>query len=693
MTSTMIRPPQVRVEGPEKVTGAAKYAYEHEAKDDLYAWPVTATAAAGAVETVDVEWGLAQPGVVAVYWHGNAPARNSTGDPFADQLQSPDVHFRGEIVALVVAESSEYAREAAEHLPVTYSNSPASFTLGPDDDDLYVPEQVNPAFPAETLDGDPETNFASSPVQVDAVYRTSPLQNMAMEPHATTAVWDGQAFVIYDSNQHGHGVRQTISTVFGLPLDAVRVINTHVGGGFGSKGTTRPTAVLAAMAAKELNRPVHLSLTRQHMFDVVGYRTPTIQQIRLGAGEDGRLRSIDHDVVEQTAVHFEFGEQTAVPTRMMYAAPHRRTRHRLGRRNLPVPSWMRAPGECPGMFALETAMDELAVATGLDPIELRIRNEPTIDPDTGNRFSSRNLVGCLHRGADLFGWADRPARPGSRRRGDFLIGMGVAAATYPAMAMPASATATAEVDGTFTVAVNGADIGTGARTALRIIAAEALGLSDVEQVDIRIGDTDFPEAGVAGGSSGTSSWGWAVTKAAQGLRARLEGRELPSTPVTVTADISSDIEQQAPAARHAFGAQFAQVRVDTVTGEIRVERMLGVFAAGRIINPSTARSQFLGGMTMGLGMALLEGSELDVEFGNFANHDLATYHVAACADVPAIEVDWLDERDDDLNPMGTKGIGEIGIVGAAAAIGNAVYNATGVRVRSLPITLEDVGVL
>src|SRR3954449_5786186 len=359
---------------------------------------------------------------------------------------------------------------------------------------------------------------------------------------------------------------------------------------------------------------------------------------------------------------------------MMYAAPDRLTRHRLVALDVPTPSWMRAPGECPGMYALESAMDELATATGLDPIELRIRNEPDVDPEKGVPFSSRNLVACLREGAERFGWADREPRA----EGRWLIGTGVAASTYPAYRSPAKATARSEGDG-YAVEIAATDIGTGARTVLTQIAADALGV-DVERVRLAIGDSDFGVAPVAGGSMGTASWGTAVVRACDALLEQGEGE--------ATADTADDVKAQARLSRHAFGAQFADVRVAADSGEVRVSRMLGVFAVGRVINPKTARSQFVGGMTMGISMALHEESVMDRAFGDYLNHDLAQYHVPAHADIEEIDATWVEEDDGELNPMGSKGIGEIGIVGTAAAVANAVHHATGKRVRDLPIRLD-----
>jgi xanthine dehydrogenase YagR molybdenum-binding subunit len=359
----------------------------------------------------------------------------------------------------------------------------------------------------------------------------------------------------------------------------------------------------------------------------------------------------------------------------MYAAPARRTTHRLVRLDVPTPSWMRAPGEAPGMFALESAMDELAIAAGIDPVELRVRNEPGTEPESGLPFSSRNLVACLREGARRFGWAGRDPEPGIRLHGRWLVGTGVAASTYPARRLPSSAVATAE-NGEFRVRIAAADIGTGARTMLTGLAAAALG-APADRVHVEVGDSSLPQASLAGGSMGTASWGTAVVQACEAL---LKNGD------TGTADTTQEVEADSGFARHAFGAQFAEVHVDIDTGEVRVPRLLGVFAAGRIMDGTLARSQFIGGMTMGLGMALLEETVLDEASGDFLNHDLAQYHVATCADVRDIDAVWIEEEDPYLNPMGAKGVGEIGIVGTAAALANAVHHATGRRVRDLPIT-------
>lgn len=523
------------------------------------------------------------------------------------------------------------------------------------------------------------------------MYTTPAEHNNPLEPHATLAVWSDGSVTLYDSNQGADWIRDDVARAFSLPTERVRVIAPYVGGGFGSKGFAHPHVIVAVMAAQVAKRPAKLALTRQQMFALAGYRTPTIQRIRLGADRDGTLIAISHDVIEQTANVYEWNEQTAVPTRMMYAAPNRRTTHRLARLDLPANMWMRAPGECPGMFALESAMDELAVAGGLDPIALRIQNEPVTDPETGHPFSSRGLVACLREGALRFGWAQRDPQPRKRRSGSWLIGTGVAASTYPFYQFPAAALVRVDRAEHYYVSIAASDIGTGTWTALTQIAADTLE-APLERVHLEIGDSPLPKAGGAGGSSGITSWGSAIVEAARKLRARLRdeyGGVIPAEGLEVTGEIGEN-----PAAQqfsiHSFGVQFAEAHVNVDTGEVRVPRLLGVFAAGHIINPKTARSQLLGGMTMGLSMALHEQSVLDPRFGDFVNHDFAEYHIATNADVGTIDVAWIDEDDPHVNPMGSKGIGELGIVGTAAAVANAVYHATGIRVRDLPITLDQV---
>ncbi|WP_433463703.1 xanthine dehydrogenase family protein molybdopterin-binding subunit [Spirillospora sp. CA-128828] len=674
-----------RLESREKVTGAARYAFEYPVENVAYVAAVQASVGKGRITAVDTEAALRLPGVLAVLSCENAPELSDVSDGELALFQSRTVSYRGQFIAAVVGETLETAREAARLLHVEYSEEAPDVRLRADHPGLYKPDKVNPVFPADTEQGEPEDAFRDSAVQVDVTYTTPAEHNNPMEPHTTIAQWNEDGtLTLYDSNQGASAVQATLAKVFGLDPIQVHVVSPHVGGGFGSKGLPRPNAVIAAMAARAAGRPVKFAVPRQQMFATTGYRTPTIQRVRLGADADGRLNAILHEASEQTSTVKEFAEQTTTPTRVLYQAPHRRTSHRVVALDVPSPSWMRAPGETPGVYALESAMDELAAAAGIDPIELRIRNDTDRDPESGLPFSSRNLVACLREGAERFGWAGRNPVPGIRWEGRKLVGMGVASSTYPAYQMPNQAVARAEPDGTFTVRIAAADIGTGARTALALIAAETL-KEDLGNINVEIGDSTFPRASVAGGSAGTASWGTAIVRACEALRGKLNGA-VPPEGVEASADTAAELKAREDYSRHAFGAQFAEVEVDADTGEVRVRRMLGVFAAGRIINPKTARSQFIGGMTMGIGMALMEESVMDTEFGDYLTRDLAQYHVPSCADVRDIDAMWVEESDPHLNPMGSKGIGEIGIVGAAAAVGNAVHHATGVRVRDLPIT-------
>ena len=691
--------PVERREGLEKVGGTARYAAEFHSPGRAQAWPVPASVARGRVTGVDSAAALAVPGVLSVLTHENAPRLTEPDDPTLAVLQSARVPHRGWFVALVVAETLEAARAGAAAVRVTYDAEEHDAALTASHPGVHVPEEANGGHPAVREQGDADGAFGSSAVRVDVAYRVPPLHNHPMEPHATTARWEDGRLTVHTSSQGTGAVRAVLAGLFGLPKERIVVTAEHVGGGFGSKGTPRPDVVLAAMAARQTGRPVTVALPRRYLPAVVGHRAPTLHRLRLGADAEGRLTSLVHEVTTHTSRIKEFVEQAAVPARVMYAAPHSRTVHRVAALDVPSPSWMRAPGEAPGMYALESAMDELATELGMDPIELRVRNEPDTEPDSGKPFNSRHLIECLREGSRRFGWDGRDhgrdhgrdPLPGARRDGPLLLGTGVAAATYPVMVGPSTAAARALPDGTFLVRINATDIGTGARTVLAQVGSDALGVP-LERVRIEVGGTELPSAPLAGGSSGTASWGWAVNDACARL-ARLLAEHtgpLPERGLDARADTKGAADAESDFARHAFGAHFAEVAVDTVTGEVRVGRLLGVYAAGRILNARTARSQFVGGMTMGLGMALTEGNTMDAAFGDFTESDLASYHVPVHADVAEIEAHWIDEEDSHLNPMGSKGIGEIGIVGTAAAIGNAVHHATGVRFRELPLTPDRV---
>ncbi|WP_222195099.1 xanthine dehydrogenase family protein molybdopterin-binding subunit [Modestobacter italicus] len=676
----------VRRDGEAKVRGTATYAYETPVEHPAYAHPVQATIARGRVTAMDTTAAEALDGVLAVLTPFNAERLAETSDFEYAVLQGQDVGFRGQLIGVVVAETSELARQAADAVEVTYDEQPHDTELSADRPDLYAPEQVNAGHETDTAEGDVAAAMATAEVTLERTYSTAMYHNNPLEPHATTALWEpagGGFLTLWDSTQGVHPDRAAVSEVFGLDQEQVRVVCPYVGGGFGSKGLPHGNVFLTALAARALpGRPVKMALTRQQMFFLAGYRTPTIQRMQLAADHRGRLSAIAIDVVEQTSRVKEFAEQTGVPARMMYASPNRRTTHRLAALDVPIPSWMRAPGECPGMFGPEVAMDELAEELGIDPVELRVRNEPEVDPETGKPWSSRNLVRCLREGAQRFGWSERRAY----RDGDWLVGTGVASSVYPTMRQATSTAALRFEGGRYVAEIGAADLGTGAWTILPQITADALGV-DVADVEVRIGDTRYPVASVAGGSSGTNTWGSALVVAAREFRTKYGADPRDGDEASGDVDQAGQDDTHSP---YAFGAQFVEARVNADTGEIRVPRLLGVFGVGRVINPRTARSQLIGGMTMGLSMALHETSAWDPRIGQVANHDLGEYHITVNADVGAIEAHWIDEHDPYVNAMGSKGIGEIGIVGTAAAVVNAVHSATGVRVRDLPVTLDKL---
>ncbi|MCM3262679.1 xanthine dehydrogenase family protein molybdopterin-binding subunit [Streptomyces thermoviolaceus] len=700
MTTTTTRTPfrgrtgtaHTRVEGREKVTGAARYAGEIPFADLAHGWLVLSTVARGRIRSIETEPVLAMPGVLAVLHHENAPRLNTDyvgllgkPDPTWAVFQHDRVSHLGWPVALVVAETSEQAREAAEALVVHYDQEPHDIDFSPARTDTVPGEGF---VPATTEKGDLEAELAASAFVVDAEYTTPEEHHSMMEPHAATARWDGGRLEVVDSNQGAFWVVGELANLFSLDPASVRVVSEHVGGGFGSKGV-RAHQVAAVMAATELQRPVRVVMTRRQMFYLTGYRSPTVQRVRLGADADGRLRALEHHSLSLTSAVHDFVEPSTMPSRVMYDADAHHTAHRLLRLNVPTPTYMRAPGEAPGSFALECAIDELAEKAGLDPIELRLRNEPERGPVSGLPFTSRNLAACFREGARRFGWADRDPRPGVRREGRWLLGTGTAAGSFAAGAGPSTATVTAEADGTFTVRIGAADIGTGARTALTLIAADALEVPP-ERIRTHIGDSAFGRAMIAGGSQGTRSWAWAVRTAAAELRERLAlGADIPPEGITVRSDTTAAVAALAEKERHSYGAQFAEVAVDVTTGEVRVRRMLGIFAAGTIVNPLTARSQLVGGMIWGISMALHEEAVRDAASGGLYGPDLVGYHVPTHADVPLVEADWVDDHDPE-DPIGIKGIGEVGIVGTAAAVANAVWHATGVRHRHLPIRPDRV---
>jgi xanthine dehydrogenase YagR molybdenum-binding subunit len=687
-----------RVDGPDKVTGRALYAVEYNLPGAAYAWPVQSTIASGRVTSLDLTAARAVPGVIDVLTPDNAPRLVTDAEiPMAHSGAVPDlfilqdtrVVFRGQIVAAVVAESLESAREGAEAVGVAYEEGEPSLVLRADDPSATIPDVTNDLSPGEVQRGAPDEAFQGAAVQVDSRYETAAQFAQPMEPHAALAAWHGGRLDLYCSDQGPSWTAATFAGLFGLPIADVEVIAEHVGGGFGSKAAPRPPIMLAAMAARLVSRPVKVAFTRAQVAALTTYRSPSLQRVRLGADHEGRLTAVIHEVTAQSSRLLPYVDQTTSMSRHLYGAANVRTTAKVVQLDVPTPGWVRAPGEAPGMFALESAMDELADRLDMDPIELRVVNEPAVDPESGLPFSSRNLVTCLRTGAQIFGWSERSPVPSARRDGRWLYGMGVASAAYPVLVFPSSATIEAFPSGRYTVEIGAADIGTGARTVLHQLAAEALDVR-MSAVTLHMGRASHGAAAFAGGSMGTGSWGWAINRAATELKRRLAAEPLPAEGLRVTGDTTDDAFIPTGRSRHSYGAHFAAVRVDRHTGEVRVDRLLGVFAAGRIINRATATSQAIGAMTMGLGFALMETGEPDLASGGWLTQDLASYHVPAHADVRDIAAVFLEESDSYVGPIGGKGVGEIGIVGVVAAITNAIYNASGVRVRTVPALPDRV---
>lgn len=693
---------RVRIDGPLKVTGTAPYAFEQPAQNPAYLFPLTSTIAKGKIRSIDDSAARALPGVLEVLTHENAPNLLARTDTELYILQNRDVHYFGEYIGAVIAETQEIARHAAGLVRVEYDAEEEDTRFRAGHPERYNPVKINTGVPADSKQGDVDRGLAEAALVVDEVYTTPYEHHNPMEMHSVIAEWDKEKLDgvlgvlgerphlrIHDASQGVSYARLMLLPLLGLLPQQVEINSPYVGGAFGSKGIPHAQVMLTILAAKLLpGRPVKYMLTRQQMFRSVGHRLTTHQRFRLGAAEDGTLTTITHDVQQSTSRLKQFAEQTVNSTRHLYAAPHRETSTRMVPLDIGPATFMRAPGEFPGMFAQETAMDELAVKLGLDPIELRLRNQPETDPESGKPHSSHYLKECLREGARLFGWEKRHAQPRARQEGEWLYGMGVASATYPKQMTPPTKASVAFKGGKYHVGIAAADMGTGAWTILSQIAADALQVPE-EQVVLQIGHTDLPLAYLAGGSTGTYNWGSAVMVAAVNFRSRYGQTPAEGDEAEGGAHFPDEAKKYA---LDAYGAHFAEVKVSRVTGEVRVTRMLGVYDGGRIINPRTANSQFIGGMTMGISAALHEESYLDSRpgYGHVVNSDFAGYHIAANADAPQVEARWIEHPDPMFGPTGAKGIGEIGIVGVPAAIGNAIYNATGKRLRGLPFTPDKL---
>ena len=702
-TSTGIGSGISRIEGPDKVTGRALYSADVPVENVAYAVLVPAARPNCVIERIDTGAALEAPGVVQVFTHVNAPRLGELGGMPAGQhlmpLQGDRVYYEGQPVALVVADTLERATEAARLVAVTYGEE-----LPFETDFATRAESGEPlvifGHPADTSVGNLEAGFAAADVTVEGVYRTADRHHNPIETSATQAVWDGKTLMLYDSVQGVMLARALIAGMLGLDPAAVRVKNDYVGGGFGCKGFVWPHQVLAAMAARELGRPVKLVLTRAQTYTSHGYQPASLQTVQLGATRDGKLTAIRHTSVLPGSFVGNHIEGAGLGTRSLYACPAIETTHRLVRVDRGDPTPMRAPLEGIGLVALEVAMDELAYALRMDPLELRLRNYAERDPSDGKPFSSKKLRECYEEGARRFGWAERSPEPRSMRTGRDLVGYGMATVLFGAFMMPARARVTFERGGRVLVETSAQEIGTGARTILPQIAADALELP-VGRVDLAWGDTTLPAAPLSGGSATTGSVGSAVHDGAVKLRARLAAAGADSPERYGTAlerlgveRLSIDGVFDPPARRDnalfSFGVVFAEVRVDEDLPLPRVSRLVGVYNAGRIINPKSARSQMTGGLIWGLGQALLERSEMDHRLGRFLSKNLAGYLVPANADVPAIDVSFVDDNDTIANPIGARGIGELGAIGVGPAIANAVFHATGVRVREVPIRCEQL---
>lgn len=731
-----------RVDGRLKVTGGARYAAEFKSAGVTHGVLVMSTIASGRITGIDARAAEGLPGVIAVITHLNAPRLPFTEkrlgtDPIFGRtlrvLQEDTIYFNAQPVAVVVAETLEQAEYAATLVRVTYEERKPVTSVEAEMARAFPPQEGLGEKPplgrfADLVRGDPQA-LSKAEVVIDETYTIPIEHHNPMELLATIAEWTGGKLTVHDKTQWVPNVQEHLAVVFGIPEEDVHVISPYVGGAFGSSLRPWSHPVVAAMAARVVRRPVKLVVTRKQMFSSHGHRPYTVQRVALGATKDGHLTAIVHEGYAQTSFYEENTENLLSATRMLYASPNCITKYRLVRGNVQTPLYMRGPGECSGVFALDSAMDELAYKLKIDPLELRIRNHADTDPSDGLPWSSKSLLECYRQGAEKFGWSRRKMETGSMRDGRYLIGMGMSSGTYPMLRMPSGARARIFRDGTAVVQSSASDMGPGTWTTMKIIGAEALALN-LDRVRSELGDSTLPKASVHGGSATTASVGSAVYEAGLAARARLldlakndsrsplrgataeqvafaEGRislksdssrgetysdilsrnGLESIEATV---VSTPGDEGNKFSMHAFAAHFAEVRVDSELGVLRVSRFVTVCGAGRIMNEKTARSQLTGAVVGGLGMALTEETVMDHRMGRIVNSSLAEYHVPVNADIPEIEAFFVEERDDKVNPLGAKGIGEVGYVGVASAVANAAYHATGKRIRQLPITLDKL---
>ena len=703
--------PTDRIDGPLKTTGTAPYAHERHdvAPNQAHGYVIGATIAKGRIVAIDTSAARKSPGVLAVVTARDAGTLGKGEHNTAHLLGGPQIQHYHQAIALVVAETFEQARAAASLVRVDYSRVEGRYDLARAKDSA-----VEPKSDPDTGAGDFDGAFSAAPVQLDVTYTTPDQSHAMMEPHASIAAWNGDELTLWTSNQMIDWGRQDIARTLGIPAAKVRLVSPYIGGGFGGKLFLRADVLLAALGAKAAKRPVRVALTRPLMFNNTTHRPATIQRIRIGCDENGTIQAIAH---ESWSGDLPGGgpEVATQQTRWLYAGANRKCALRLATLDLPEGNAMRAPGEAPGMMALEAAMDEMAEKLRIDPVEFRIRNDTQVDPEKPQRpFSKRQLVQCLRTGAERFGWDRRNARPAQVRDGRWLIGMGMAAAYRNNLVTKSGARVRLDARGTVTVETDMTDIGTGSYTIIGQTAAEMMGLP-LDRVVVKLGDSNFPVSAGSGGQWGANTSTSGVYAACMKLReavARKLGLDAASAEFVdgevraggrslALADAAKDGELVVEDSiefgdldkkyqQSTFGAHFVEVGVDAHTAEVRIRRMLAVCAAGRILNPKSARSQVIGAMTMGAGAALMEELAIDPRLGFFVNHDLAGYEVPVHADIPHQEVIFLDEVDPVSSPMKAKGVGELGICGVGAAVANAIYNATGVRVRDYPITLDKL---
>jgi xanthine dehydrogenase YagR molybdenum-binding subunit len=701
-----------RIDGPLKTTGTAPYAYEQHAvaPDAAYGYVVGASIAKGKIASMDLAAARKSPGVLAIVTADNAGKLGKGKMNTAHLLAGPNVEHYHQAVAVVVAETWEQARAAAQLVHVKYTETAGAYDLA------KVKDTAKPHKDKENADskvGDFDGAFKSAPVKIDCTYTTPDQSHAMMEPHASVAKWDGDKLTLWTSNQMIAWGQGDVAATLGLKKDQVRLVSPYIGGGFGGKLFVRCEAVLAALGAKAAGRAVKLTLPRPFMFNNTTHRPATIQRLRIGASREGKITAIGHESWSGDLPEGQ-PETATMQTKLLYAGANRMTKMRLAVLNLPEGNAMRAPGEAPGLMALEVAIDELAEKLKMDPVRFRIINDITHDPAKRERkFSQRRLVECMRIGSERFGWDQRNAQPGQVRDGRWLVGYGVAAAFRNNIVMKSGARVKLDAKGIVTVETDMTDIGTGSYTIIAQTAAEMLGVT-IDKVVVKLGDSDFPVSAGSGGQWGGNSSTAGVYAACVKLReavaqklglpadaeftdgtVRAGGKSTPLAQAATGGDITAedsiefgDLDKKFQ--QSTFGAHFVEVGVDADTGETRIRRMLAVCAAGRILNPKSARSQVIGAMTMGAGAALMEELVVDTRRGFFVNHDLAGYEVPVHADIPHQDVIFLDETDPVSSPMKAKGVGELGICGVGAAIANAIYNATGVRVREYPITLDKL---